>query len=265
MTYTFVKKIALILSVMLATTCLVSQSYGQGSLAPLYLFTTGSGSITPLQDEQLLEIGQSYDMAAIPDSGFVFSNWQPANVFVFAEVVMDSSGNLSTNTSIVPSIIPDFTETPSLTFTMQPAQVIFDDPGVLTITQSRGWQANFEPVPEPSETALMTCGYSAFILLRRINPRRLPKSRTHKCLINKAVSDSSFLRHCPAATAVGSLTTRWSSKRSTRRYVHDFPFHAGTGRSFGIGPGHGHRTSGVWFDRDGCWCSCSRCWYLDSP
>jgi len=160
------KKFILVLLVTLATVCFASHSYSQGTLAPLYLFTSGIGSITPLQDGQLLTVGQAYNMTAIPDSAFTFSSWQPVNVFVFNDVVMDVSGDLSTNTSTVASPTADFTETSALTFTMQPVQVILDLPRVRTITESSGWQANFVPVPEPSSITLIVCALAAGVLFR---------------------------------------------------------------------------------------------------
>ena len=41
-----------------ATVCFARQSFAQGTLEPLFLFPTGDGSITPLQNGQLLEVGQ---------------------------------------------------------------------------------------------------------------------------------------------------------------------------------------------------------------
>lgn len=71
------KRIALIILAVMLTASLAGQSYAQGTLAPLYLSTNGDGSITPLQSGQLLEVGQSYNITATPDSGFSFSSWQP--------------------------------------------------------------------------------------------------------------------------------------------------------------------------------------------
>ena len=42
---------------------------------------------------------------------------------------------------------------------------------------------------------------------------KLLKSWTRKCLINKAVLESSSSRHCSASEAVGSLTIRYSERR----------------------------------------------------
>jgi hypothetical protein len=148
----------LVLLLTLTTGCCVCQGYGQGSLAPLYVFTNGFGSITPLQYGQLLEVGQSYEMTALPDSGFVFSSWQMANVFVDTEITMSASGSLVTNTFVTPSLLPSFTDTSTLTFTVAAIQVIFSDPGVRTISLNTGWQANFAAVPEPSSFGLTVFG-----------------------------------------------------------------------------------------------------------
>ncbi len=94
-------------------------------------------------------------MEGIPDSGSVFSSWQPVNVFTLFEVVWDASGNQYTNTSSVAALIPEYVETSVLTFTVQPGQVLLDNPGVTMLTESRGWQANFVAVPEPSSIALI--------------------------------------------------------------------------------------------------------------
>ena len=163
------QKFIFVLLVTLGAVCFTRQSYSQGTLAPLYLSTTGSGSITPLQDGQLLEVGQSYDMTAVPDSGFVFSSWQPANVFVLTEVVNDGSGDLVTNTSVTTSLTLDYIEPASLTFTMQ-AVIFLEDSPSRTLTQNSGWQANFVLVPEPSAITLTACGFITLVLLRQRRP-----------------------------------------------------------------------------------------------
>jgi hypothetical protein len=122
--YRLMKKFVLVSLVMLATVCFACQSYGQGSLAPLYLFTNGSGSIAPLQNGQLLEVGQSYDMTAIPDSGFVFSSWQPVNVFVSTQISSDPSGGFVTNTSLVSLPVGEYLAPVPLIFIMQPSSCL---------------------------------------------------------------------------------------------------------------------------------------------
>jgi hypothetical protein len=135
--------------------------------APLYLFTAGNGSITPLQNGQSLEVGQTYDMTAVPDAGFAFSSWQPVQVFVFTQITLDAQGNPNPPiTSTVASPVPQYTYDPDLEFTMQPEMSILNNPGVETITEDSGWQANFTPVPEPSTWALLIVG-GALLLRRR--------------------------------------------------------------------------------------------------
>lgn len=153
----------------LTTVCFPSQIHSQGTLAPLYLSISGNGSITPLQDGDLLVVGQIYDMEAVPNSDSVFSSWQGVNVFTFTQMQVDASGNpLPPLVSIVPSPGPNYSYQPILEFTMQPETVLSDTPN-LTIVQSYGWQANFIPVPEPSIIGLITCGLTAMLFHRRSN------------------------------------------------------------------------------------------------
>jgi len=163
------KRFKFILLVALATVCFARQSYAQGTLAPLYLFTSGSGSITPLQNGDLLQVGQTYDMTAIPDSGFVFSSWQPVNVFAITQTNFDSGGNpiLPPMTSIVPSLVPQFTYQPDLQFVMQPLMAITTNGQNPNISQSVGWQANFVPIPEPSGATILVCGFTVAAWFRR--------------------------------------------------------------------------------------------------
>src|ERR1700744_4735316 len=94
--------------------------------AQLYLSTNGSGSISPLQSGQLLEVGQSYDITATPDPGFLFSGWQMIIVNTYTQAQLDTSGNLTTNISIVPSLKDFFIGTSTMTFTMQPDPLFLD-------------------------------------------------------------------------------------------------------------------------------------------
>ena len=52
----------------------------QGILAPLSLFINGGGTVSPLTNGQPLEIGQTYNIAAIPEAGFTFRSWQPVDL-----------------------------------------------------------------------------------------------------------------------------------------------------------------------------------------
>jgi len=168
------KKFMLILLVTLATVCFARESRAQGTLAPLYLFTSGAGSITPFQNGDLLQVGQSNNMTAIPDSGYTFSSWQLVNVFIFSQTNYDGSGNpiLPPLVSVVPSLVPQYTYQPVLGFTMQPLTMITPDGQNPNIAEIVGWQANFVAVPEPSDAALVVFGFTVIALFRR---KRLPK------------------------------------------------------------------------------------------
>ncbi|MEI9960947.1 MAG: hypothetical protein WDM76_07375 [Limisphaerales bacterium] len=117
------------------------QSYSQGVVsAPLFVFTNGSGTISPFQYGQLLNVGQSYDLTAIPNSGFVFSTWQPVNVFTITTALTNNNGDTLLISSLNTSPVPTYTTEPVLNFIMQPEVVIVANP-LLTITGSSGWQA----------------------------------------------------------------------------------------------------------------------------
>jgi hypothetical protein len=138
----------LVLLAALATVWFPREGYSQGDLAPLYLFITGSGSITRLQDGQLLNSGQSYHMTAIPDEGFKFDSWQPVVVTVVTLTNYSAAGDpiLPPLTEETYSVEDTYINTPTLRFTMQPVNVISQGPD-FSITQRHGWQANFVPVP----------------------------------------------------------------------------------------------------------------------
>lgn len=117
-----------------------------GSQAPLMLFINGPGRVLPFHDGQMLEVGPEYRMQAIPDRGAVFAGWNVVQVFTDNEVIYDSSNNATTNKSIVTVLqepISIRTRGPILRFTVQPATLLLDIPGVRTLTQTIGWQANF--------------------------------------------------------------------------------------------------------------------------
>jgi hypothetical protein len=137
-------RLIILATVIAASNSALSQA--QDTTAPLYLFINGAGKVSPLTNGEFLTIGQSYNMSAIPCSGFAFSSWQPVDVFTFTNFVVDANGNTNAAVSVVPSPIPTFTSQPSLNFTMEPVEVVYDNPGVLTVTRSTGWQANFDPV-----------------------------------------------------------------------------------------------------------------------
>ena len=118
----------------------------QTNIAPLSLWIFGGGSISPFTNGQPLEVGHTYSMTAVPDVGFVFSSWQPADFFNFTVITRNPDG--STNPpqiSVVPSAQNTNIYGSTLSFTVEPVTVITDTPN-LTVTQSKGWRANFEPV-----------------------------------------------------------------------------------------------------------------------
>jgi Divergent InlB B-repeat domain len=140
--------------------------HAQSTLAPLLLYTNGPGEISPFSSGQLLQVGQTYDLEAAPDPGFLFSSWQSVVVFAITQSIPDGAGVTNTVVSVSVSPVPDYTFQADLQFTMQPVEVVLSNTG-LTITQGTGWQANFAPVPEPSSLTLLVCGLTSIILLRR--------------------------------------------------------------------------------------------------
>jgi hypothetical protein len=125
---------------------IASHARAQTTNAPLYLSINGGGNVSPLTNGESLVVGQAYNMVATPNLGFVFSSWQPVDVFTFTTITINSDG--STNppvVSVVASPIPNFTNQPSLDFVMQPVLVIMDS-GTSKVTRGSGWLANFEPV-----------------------------------------------------------------------------------------------------------------------
>ena len=114
------------------------------SFSPLYVFTNGPGRILPFQDGQPLEVGRIYKIIAFPDRDCEFTNWQPVNVFIFTETTLNMNGTTNPPvTSVVASPVPEYYPDFALKFTNQPVQVLFDVPGVRTVSRAVGWQANF--------------------------------------------------------------------------------------------------------------------------
>jgi hypothetical protein len=119
------------------------------SYAPLPLFITGAGKVVPFEDGQTLEVGRRYHMNAIPDRGFVFSNWVPVDVFYSTFTYTNGNLGPTTVTAYVVSPEPVSFDQHVLEFTMQPEVVLFGGVGPLFITSSKGWQANFVPEENP--------------------------------------------------------------------------------------------------------------------
>src|SRR5262249_50798308 len=80
------------------------------------------------------------------DRGYLFSSWQPVNVFTITSFVIDTNGNTFPVVSTTLSPMPSYANQPYLDFVMQPVTMIYNNPGVRTITKSSGWQANFGPI-----------------------------------------------------------------------------------------------------------------------
>ena len=109
--------------------------------APLPLFTSGAGRIFPFEDGQMFQVGHRYVMVAIPDRGYVFTNWMPVNVFTFSIVTYDQNGVPLTTVSTEVSPVFEYIRHPILKFAMPPEEeTIAEFPGFLKITRSSGWQ-----------------------------------------------------------------------------------------------------------------------------
>jgi hypothetical protein len=142
----FMKRFHLITLVAMIAASGASQTYAQSTEAPLCLFINGGGSVSPLTNGEFLEVGQDYNMVATPAAGFAFDSWQPVNVFTMTNFIYDTNGNSTPEASFDIAPIPTFTNQLSLDFIMQPVAVLIDIPGDITVTESRGWQANFDPI-----------------------------------------------------------------------------------------------------------------------
>src|SRR5690242_16946335 len=77
------------------------------SYAPLSLFISGEGKIVPFDDGQMLRVGHDYVMRAIPDRGYVFTNWTPVILLTFTEFIIDPSGHPIPRSTTVASPSPD--------------------------------------------------------------------------------------------------------------------------------------------------------------
>ena len=152
-----------------------ARTFAQTTNAPLSLFINSGGSVSPLTNGESLVVGQTYNMVATPDAGFVFTGWQPGAVFAFTEVTLDPYENPNPPvSSVVFSPVPIYTNQASLDFVMQPVVVIYDVPGVRTVTRGAGWQANFVPVLLNVEfggsAVVLTWTNSPYVLQSAPNP-----------------------------------------------------------------------------------------------
>jgi hypothetical protein len=112
---------------------------------PLNLSINGKGEVLFFRDGELLPVGGKFVMWAAAAPGYVFVNWQPANVFIFTQVTIDGAGKPVSTTSAEWVPVPEYQWSSFLEFTPQLDNVIFDAPGVETISQGQGWIANFAP------------------------------------------------------------------------------------------------------------------------
>lgn len=159
------KRIVLLLAAMLVVQPLWAQSSGEVpdatdptsniSLAPVYVFTNGPGRIYIFErgqtvvDGEMLPVGSRFRLVAVPDPGYEFVSWYPVDVFTITVVTFDSEGNPNPpTTSIDASPVPQPVDRRVLHSEVQPITVLFDD-GLTLITESFGWQANFQPISSP--------------------------------------------------------------------------------------------------------------------
>jgi len=121
--------------------------------APLLLVNNGGGRVESLRDGEMLKVGRNYFMTASPNRGYVFAVWRRVNGFDYVSVTLDVHGNPSPPvTSTVLSPIPSLDKNPVLNFTMPPEDLLFDSPGVETITKRLGWEAVFVKATAPRPT-----------------------------------------------------------------------------------------------------------------
>ena len=112
--------------------------------APLLLFIEGNGRVVPFKNGQLLPVGHEFEMTAAASRGYEFAYWTLVSVFTDSEVLYDAY-DVPIATNSVVTIAPSHQQIQrcSIEFTVKPAQVLIDIPGVRTLTRSVGWQATF--------------------------------------------------------------------------------------------------------------------------
>ena len=155
-----------LIMVVLAAAFLTSHSSGQETTyAPLQIFTNGPGRISPLQAGQMLVVGQNYSLAAMPDAGFAFHNWEWVDVFIETTRSTNGPGEVVTNVQTTVTSKHRFFTRPDLIFTAQPVfvQVLSDQ---LTTTSAYGWRANFGPAREPFQPGIYQTLTGADVLER---------------------------------------------------------------------------------------------------
>jgi Divergent InlB B-repeat domain len=139
------KTFSILLALLFSARCLLAQE----TQSPLHLYISGSGRIVPFHDGEMLDDGREFVMTAVPDRGYVFTNWQEINIFTLTEIEpIPGTGQFEVVTSTIPSPTPPLPgKNRVLHFTMEPEEVLADDTNY-QITLSHGWQANFVPAPK---------------------------------------------------------------------------------------------------------------------
>jgi hypothetical protein len=138
------KKIFLLLAIVLTVQRMTAQSPNERIFAPLYLYTTGQGQIYPPYDGQMLRVGHTYSLKAVPDPGYKFASWQSVSIITQILYVQTPGGDTIALTNTILNVDNQYIMRRELTFKMQPAETVSAGGGN-TITQSEGWQANFVP------------------------------------------------------------------------------------------------------------------------
>jgi len=120
--------------------------------APLVVQVAGEGTVSPDYNKVELALGGNYHMTATAQrgSGFVFTNWTVLNIFTAVESALNEFGQpeiVGTNTIISPGAVA--TNGPTLSFTMTAPVTLISVPGIETISESTGYQANFLDVEKP--------------------------------------------------------------------------------------------------------------------
>jgi hypothetical protein len=167
--FRFLKRRALVTWFALAMACFAHVGYSQGTLAPLYLFTNGDGSITPYQSRQMLEAGQTYDITATPDAGYQFNSWEPVVIFIITQTNYDDTGNpvLPPHSVHGSMVLATNIYGADLEFTLQNVMDITSEGTNPSIIEAFGWQANFVPIPEPADAVITAYGFAVIAMARR--------------------------------------------------------------------------------------------------
>jgi hypothetical protein len=127
---------------------------GDDSFAPLLVFTNGGGRIDvyyPYHAGMILRVGQTCEALAVPDQGYVFTGWNPINVFTLTGYETDGQGNSIPIASTNYSAVNVYHLNPLLKFTVEPEELLFESMMTnenmivtnIVLTSDLGWQANF--------------------------------------------------------------------------------------------------------------------------